>query len=58
MKIISERPKDIADAEAITRRRVLDLDVAYLEPRIRELASLLEKPEIVTKWETWRSQTP
>jgi len=52
------RPKDIADAEAITRRRVLDLDVAYLEPRIRELASLLEKPEIVTKWETWRSQTP
>ena len=58
MKIISERPRDIADAEAITRRRLPDLDVAYLEPRIRELASLLEKPEILERWEKWRSQTP
>lgn len=57
MKIISERTRDVADAEAITRRRRDDLDVAYLEPRIRELASLLDKPEIVTKWETWRSGT-
>src|SRR5262249_52329272 len=34
MKIISERERDLADAEAIARRRHASLDLAYLQPRI------------------------
>ena len=43
MKIISERPRDVADAEALVRRRARDLDRDYLEPRVRELATALER---------------
>jgi hypothetical protein len=53
MKIISERPRDVADAEAIVRRRIGDLDMAYLEPRIRELATALERDAIVDRWRKW-----
>lgn len=53
MKIVSERPRDLADAEALVRRRASTLDRAYLEPRIRELASLLEREEILERWERW-----
>lgn len=55
MKIISERPRDIADAEAIVRRRTRQLDRRYLDPRIRELASALERDEIVERWRRWVS---
>ena len=55
MKILSERPRDIADAEGIVRRRVKELDRSYLEPRIGELASALEKPDIVERWRHWTS---
>jgi hypothetical protein len=55
MKIISKRPRDIADAEAIVRRRAGDLDRGYLEPRIRELASALEEEEILDRWQQWMS---
>jgi hypothetical protein len=53
MKIISDRPRDRADAEALTRRRVETLDMTYLEPRIREFAEVLERPEITMRWEQW-----
>ena len=53
MKIISDRPRDLADAEALTRRRAGTLDRAYLEPRLREFAESLERPEILTRWEQW-----
>jgi hypothetical protein len=53
MKIISERPRDVADAEAIVRRRIGDLDLAYLEPRIRELATALESDAILNRWRKW-----
>jgi hypothetical protein len=53
MKIISDRPRDLADAEALTRRRLDTLDRAYLEPRIREFAESLERPEILARWSTW-----
>jgi hypothetical protein len=53
MKIVSERPRDLADAEALVRRRGSTLDRAYLEPRIRELASLLEREEILERWKRW-----
>jgi hypothetical protein len=53
MKIVSERPRDLADAEALTRRRADTLDRAYLEPRIREFAESLDRPEILTRWTQW-----
>ena len=55
MKILSDRPRDLADAEGIVRRRAKELDRSYLEPRIGELASALEKPEIVERWRQWTS---
>jgi hypothetical protein len=53
MKIISDRPRDRADAEALARRRADSLDRDYLEPRIREFAASLEQPEILTRWQSW-----
>jgi hypothetical protein len=53
MKIISDRPRDLADAEALVRRRVDTLDRAYLEPRIREFAESLEMPDILANWKRW-----
>lgn len=55
MKIISERERDLADAEKITHRRLPELDLDYLEPRIRELAELLGRTEIVRRWEAWKA---
>jgi len=53
MKIISDRPKDLGDARTILERRRDQLDQAYLEPRVRELADLLEKPEILVRFTEW-----
>jgi hypothetical protein len=58
MKIVSDRPRDLADAEALVRRRVSSLDRAYLEPRVRELASLLEREEILERWKRWMRIEP
>jgi hypothetical protein len=58
MKIISERPQDIADAEALIARRRPDLDVTYLEPRIRALSADLERPEILTRWKAAIQRDP
>lgn len=55
MKIISERPRDVADAEAIVRRRAGELDRDYLEPRIRELATALERDDLIDRWRQWTS---
>ncbi|MGD1148670.1 MAG: DUF6036 family nucleotidyltransferase [Thermoanaerobaculaceae bacterium] len=55
MKIISDRERDLADAEGVTLRRIRDLDLGYLEPRIRELADLLGKAEIIRRWESWKA---
>jgi hypothetical protein len=41
MKIVSARERDLADAKAIVLRRLRDLDLGYLEPRIAELAAFL-----------------
>ena len=43
MKIISE----IADAEGLTRRRIHELDLDYLDPLVREMAASLERPELL-----------
>jgi hypothetical protein len=55
MKIVSERPRDVADAEAIVRRRAGELDRGYLDPRIEELSALLDREEILARWRTWNS---
>jgi hypothetical protein len=56
MKIISERPRDAADAEAMVRLRARELDRDYLEPRIRELATALEREEIMDRWLRWTAE--
>jgi predicted nucleotidyltransferase len=53
MKIISDRERDLADARGIIRRRITELDRAYLEPRVEELARLLERDEIRQRWRDW-----
>jgi hypothetical protein len=54
MKIISDRPRDLEDARGVARRQRATLDLSYLEPRIHELASLLERGEIYQRWEEWK----
>ena len=55
-KIVSERERDLNDARAITRRRLAQLDLAYLEPRIEELSQGLERPEITARWQAWKQE--
>lgn len=50
MKIISDRPRDLDDARAIVRRRLAALDLAYLELRVEEMASLMERDDITIRW--------
>ena len=45
-KIVSQRERDRQDVEEILGRRRSSLDRSYLDPRVRELAALLERPEI------------
>lgn len=54
MKIISDRTKDLEDVRGIIRFQREQLDYGYLEPRIAELADLLEKPEIKKQWDEWK----
>ncbi len=58
MKIASTRPRDLDDARGVARRRRAELDLAYLEPRIAELAALLERPEIQGLWAMWKEADP
>ena len=53
MKILSERERDLSDARGVALLQMENLDLAYLEPRIRELAELLEQPAIFRRWQTW-----
>jgi hypothetical protein len=55
-KIISTREQDLADARGVTLRRWTELELAYLEPRIDELATLLERPEIARAWRDWKRE--
>jgi hypothetical protein len=54
LKIVSERVQDRADVRGIARRRKGQLDLEYLEPRVQELADLLERPEILVFWNSVR----
>lgn len=57
MKIASDRDRDRGDVQALVRKRLPTLDHAYLEPRIEELASLLERPDIRDRWRAWKRQS-
>ncbi|OFV88348.1 MAG: hypothetical protein A2V74_03920 [Acidobacteria bacterium RBG_16_70_10] len=53
-KITSERDRDLSDARGIVLRRLHELDLDYLEPRVAELSRHLERPEIRERWEAWK----
>lgn len=55
MKIFSERSQDLEDARAVIRRQRERLDLEYLRPRVKELAQLLERPEIYQRFCLWLS---
>lgn len=55
-KIVSERPQDRSDVRGIVRRRLPSLDLGYLEPRIGELARLLDRPDIDRNWSAWKRE--
>jgi predicted nucleotidyltransferase len=55
LKIISERPKDLEDVRGILHVQKDELDFRYLEPRIEELANLLENPGIKERWDQWKA---
>jgi hypothetical protein len=46
-KIISEREQDILDVRQLIETRRDKLDREYLDPRVKELADLLERPAIL-----------
>lgn len=49
-KIISERERDRSDVADLLRRRRDTLDREYLDPRVHELAVILERPEIEERY--------
>ena len=49
-KIISDRERDRSDVQDLLERRGKELDREYLDPRVHELATLLERPEIETRY--------
>jgi predicted nucleotidyltransferase len=53
-KIISTRDRDLADVEALLLARGGRLDRSYLDPRVHELAVLLDRPEL----EQWYLERP
>jgi hypothetical protein len=57
MKIVSDRERDLTDAHALVLRRLADLDLEYLEPRITELARLLDRRDIQERWMTWKQES-
>lgn len=52
-KIISDRERDLKDVEGIMRLRGPDLDRDYLDPRVQELADILERPDIWSRYQGW-----
>jgi hypothetical protein len=56
LKIISERPRDLEDVQGILRFQKQNLDYDYLEPRIRDLADLLDRPGIFSQWQAWKKK--
>jgi hypothetical protein len=56
MKIVSRRARDLDDARGVASCRFHELDLAYLEPRVRELAALLDRSDIERQWDAWKRE--
>lgn len=54
LKVVSERERDLEDVRGILKVQRGKLDTAYLEPRLRELAALLDRPGIWEDYLRWR----
>jgi len=46
-KLVSDRDRDRDDVAGIIQRNRSRLDRAYLDPRVEELASILDRPELI-----------
>ncbi len=55
LKIASTRPMDREDVRQILARQAEALDGEYLDPRVEELASLLERPELAEEYRQLRA---
>ncbi|MBD3285773.1 hypothetical protein GF359_04880, partial [candidate division WOR-3 bacterium] len=55
-KIISERQKDWKDVRGIVTRQKGKLDIKYLDKHIKELADMLERPEMWNSWFKWKEE--
>jgi len=55
-KVISERAKDWSDIEGILLRQGAKLDQDYIIGWLEQFAQALERPEIVTRYESLRAQ--
>ncbi len=53
-KIVSERERDRDDAREVLLVQRGRLDHAYLEPRVRGLADLLDRPSLLDDYLRWR----
>jgi hypothetical protein len=53
-KIISDRERDQSDVQGVLSARLEQLDLSYLEPRIRDLAGLLDRSDIWERWLQWK----
>jgi hypothetical protein len=49
-KVLSNRLRDIEDVEGIVGRQGGNLDLNYILPRVGELSTLLDRPEILTRF--------
>jgi len=50
LKLISDRPKDLADAAALLRRHRKDVNMDWLERELSALAEAIAQPEILTRF--------
>ena len=57
LKIVSRRDRDRADIRGVVRMQAEHLDLVYLEPRIEELSTLLDSPEITEFWTAVKSSS-
>ena len=55
-KAVSRRERDWQDIEGIIIRSGKKLDMDYLMPRLRELSAALERPEILSMFETLKGE--
>jgi hypothetical protein len=51
-KLVSTRPRDQEDVQWVITRQARALDRSYLDPRVEELALMMERPQIVGFYRT------